>query len=141
MSVPNSYRADIDYDAMIAELKSGRLGGIAFCHRVAEALEHAMAEIETLRAELSLHNGPSSELEKKIAAFAMLPDGWDSYGAPALPRQTINLGMEVAKKLGDEWKAVPCGDGSIEFYRGDEDEIVEVRTCFDSVDATNSLEP
>ena len=83
--------------------------------------------------------GPSSELERKVAAFSMLRDGWNSYGAKAFQRETITLAMEIARKLGDEWKAVPVADGSIEFYRNNEDEIVEVRTCFDeSSTATHS---
>ena len=68
-----------------------------------------------------------TELEKKIAAFSMLPDGWNSYGAKAFRPETITLAMEVARKLGDEWKVVPVADGSIEFYRNNENEIVEVR--------------
>ncbi len=75
-----------------------------------------------------------TELEKKIAAFSMLPDGWDSYGAKAFTKRTITLAMEIAKKLGDDWKAVPCGDGSIEFYRSNEDEMVFVSTSEDSAD-------
>lgn len=79
-------------------------------------------------------DGPNSgltALEKKVAIFALLPDGWDSYGAKAFPKATIKLGMEMARKLGDEWKAVPCGNGSIEFYRNNEDEMVWVETTFD----------
>jgi hypothetical protein len=72
-----------------------------------------------------------TELEKKIARFSMLPDGWNSYGAKAFTKRTITLAMEIAQKLGDEWKAVPCGDGSIEFYRNNEDDMIFVSTTDD----------
>lgn len=73
----------------------------------------------------------ATELKRKVAAFATLRDNWDSYGGKAFPQQTIQLAMEIAGKLGDEWKVVPVADGAIAFYRGDEEEIVEVRISHD----------
>lgn len=95
------------------------------------AAKEMRAAADALELPLDGPNSGLTVLEKKVALFALLPDGWDSYGAKAFPKATIKLGMEMARKLGDEWKAVPCGNGSIEFYRNNEDEMVWVETTFD----------
>jgi hypothetical protein len=74
---------------------------------------------------------PAPNLERNIAEFATLQDGWNSYGAKAFPEATIALALEIARKLGDEWNVVPVADGGIQFFRGDEEDIVEVRTSYE----------
>lgn len=76
--------------------------------------------------------GKSMSLVEKIEALRALKKNWDSYGAEAMPERTIRLALLVAEKLGEEWKVVPCADGpSIEFYRGDEEDTITVRTSHD----------
>lgn len=68
-------------------------------------------------------------LVEKVAKLADLKANWDSYGAEAFPERTVTLAMEIAATLDDEWKCVPCADGpSVCLFRGDEEDIIEVRT-------------
>jgi len=74
----------------------------------------------------------SASLQAKIEKFRALKADWNSYGAEAFDPRTIDLALEIARKLGPEWKCVPCADGpSVWLYRGDEEEILEVRTSYE----------
>lgn len=69
----------------------------------------------------------NAERDRHIEGFRDLNANWDSYGAEKLPEETIQLALRVSKTLTGEWKAIPCADGpSVWFYRGDEDEIIQV---------------
>lgn len=79
---------------------------------------------------VSSSTAPSTNtaLADKVAGFAALKANWDSYGAEPFSEATIELAYGVALRLEPDWKAVPCADGpSVFFYRGDEEEVIEVR--------------
>jgi hypothetical protein len=68
----------------------------------------------------------SEMLAMKINSFAELKANWDSYGAEPFSPETIQLALQVSSGLHDGWFVVPCGDGSIQFSRGDEEENISV---------------
>lgn len=75
--------------------------------------------------------GDNTGLMMQVETLRALVDNWDSYGAEHFDPRTIALAMQVASHLGEEWQCVPCADGpSVWLYRGDEEEIIEVRTSY-----------
>jgi hypothetical protein len=94
-------------------------------HHDAEALKIKREIIERYTPRSAT---PRKALVEKVAKFADLPEGWNSYDAKAFSERTVLLAMEIAELLDDEWGTVPVADGSIWFTRNNEDDIIEVRS-------------
>ena len=53
------------------------------------------------------------------------PD-WDSYSSEPITPETIAFAKEIIGYLPGEWSVVPCGNGSIQISRNNEEQQIEV---------------